>query len=446
MLAGASLAVGARAQSAEFQTTITSDYPRQLSFKLETSAPGEVADVSLEYRIVGRGVSGLGKPESIPGGASVEVEVIVETNTGNSYIPPASEFEYTWNLTLTDGSSLSSEPETYVYLPPGYEWQSVENDVVRVYYHSDRESVAREYLAAGLVTYQSMARDLFGIELELLPVKVILFDDESDLEIARPGTPGVLDAAVTNCGVKVTSDIVFVIHQSCGTNDRTDTFRHEFTHIINEAAGEGPLGKLPSWLDEGTAVLGQSDAGDNYAGAVDAAIRSGRLIPFDQMGTAPNDASKVNLFYGEAWAMVRFLIDLEGPATYADLFATIKAGARFDQALSQVYGFDLAGFEDAFYAANGLSSPGATATPPPQQSLPTAVPTRPPLQTTSSTDDDGNGIDALVVGIIGASVLFALLAVFFYLWSLMLAGKRKSAAIQPLDQDDQWRPPPPPVP
>jgi hypothetical protein len=341
---------------------------------------------------------------------------------------------------------VSSEPETYLYLPPDHEWQSIENDIIRVYFDAGSEGIAQEYLTAGLTTYQSMARDLFGIELELLPVKVILFDDESDLEIARPGTPGVLDAAVTNCGVKVTSDIVFVIHQSCGTDDRTDTFRHEFTHIINEAAGEGPLGKLPSWLDEGTAVLGQSDTGDNYAGAIDAAIRAGRLIPFDQMGTASNDASKVNLFYGEAWAMVRFLIDLDGPDTYSELFATIKAGARFDQALSEVYGFDLAGFEDAFYAANGLSSPGGGSTPPPQQSQPTAVPTRPPLQTTSSTKDDGNGIDTLVLAVIGVSVLFALLAVLFYLWSLMLTGKRKAAAIQPQEEDDQWRPPPPPVP
>ena len=250
MLGGTVLGTSARAQSADFQTTITSDYPKHLTFKLEATAPGEVTDVSLDYRIVGKGISGLGKPETISGGTAVAVEVVVDTNTGNSYIPPASEFEYTWVLTLADGSSVSSEPANYVYLPPDHDWQSVENDIVRVYYDGDRESIAQEYLNAGLATYQSMARDLFGIELELLPVKVILFDDESELEIARPGTPGALDAAVINCGVKVTSDIVFVIHQSCGTADRTDTFRHEFTHIINEAAGEGPLGKLPSWLDE----------------------------------------------------------------------------------------------------------------------------------------------------------------------------------------------------
>jgi hypothetical protein len=330
------------------------------------------------------------------------------------------------------------------------EWQSVENEIVRVYYHGDRAGIAEEYLEAGLATHQQIAVELFGAELPTLPVKVILFAEEQDLEQARPGDGGTLDAAVINCGTKVTSDIVFVIHRSCGTSDRTDTFRHEFGHIINEAAGEGPLGVLPSWLDEGMAVHAQSSPGDNYVGAFDAARRSNRLIPFNQMGTAATTSNQVNLFYGQSYAMAAYLIEREGPQTFANFFATIKAGARFDLALEEIYGFDVAGFEEEFYAANDIgAAPTAAPTSPAGSGAGvTPVATRPPLQTSDidRSGGDDEAIDTVVIALGGATVLFVLLAVFFYLYSVMLSGNRPATERPPPGEDDQWRPPPPPRP
>ncbi len=373
------------------------------------------------------------------------------TTGGNSYIPVGSEFIYHWELALADGTTTVGPDESFLYLPPGDEWQSTENDIVRVYYQGDRLATAQKYLDAGLATYQSIAVGIFNTELTVLPVKVVLFAQEADLEAARPGGSSTFDAAVVNCGLKVTTDIVFVINLSCGTPDRTDTFRHEFTHIINEAAGTGPLGVLPAWLDEGMAVHGQSDEGDNYRGAFQAGVRANRLIPFNEMATAASDPNLVNLFYGESYAMVDYLINKDGPPKFAQYFATIKAGNRFDTALEQVFGFDMAGFEEEFYAANGLPAPGAPTAVPTSgssQSNATPAPTRPPLQTSNSPKSDSSNVSPVAIGVVGAAVLFALVAVFLYLMSVMMANNRKSAAGQPPPpaEDDQWRPPPPPAP
>ncbi|MCA9845490.1 MAG: hypothetical protein KC482_07175 [Dehalococcoidia bacterium] len=447
--AGLLSATPVKADATITSSTVTNGFPRNIVFNVQASADVDIVDVTLSYRIVGRNTSAIGKPDFVADATSIDTDVTVTTGS-SSYIPVGSEFLYHWELALADGTTTVGPEESFLYLPPGDEWQEVENDIVRVYYQGDRLPTAAEYLAAGLETYQQMAVDLFGIDLTLLPVKVVLFAEESDLEAARPGAGGALDAAVVNCGTKVTSDIVFVIHRSCGTDDRTDTFRHEFTHIINEAAGEGPLGVIPSWLDEGTAVHSQSDPGANYLGAVDAAIRSNRLIPFAQMATASADANQVNLFYGQAYSMVEFLLDEAGPGTFAEYFATIKAGTRFDVALEQVYGFDLAGFEEAFKEANGIdSSAGPTAAPTSagSQTQATPVPTRTPLQTSNSNDGDDDGIPLAVIGIVGVSVFFALVAVFFYLLSVMLANNRKAAAgASAPPRDDEWRPPPPPNP
>ncbi len=450
VMLGALSATPARADATITASTVANNFPRDIVFHIEANAPVEITDVTLNYHIAGRSISALGKPDFLKSATSVDTDVTVTTG-GNSYIPVGSEFIYHWELALADGTTTTSADESFLYLPPGDEWQSVENDIVRVYYQGDRQATAQQYLDAGLETYQAIAVDIFNTELTVLPVKVVLFAEEADLEAARPGGSGTFDAAVVNCGLKVTTDIVFVINMSCGTPDRTDTFRHEFTHIINEAAGEGPLGVLPAWLDEGMAVHGQSDPGDNYIGAFESGVRANRLIPFNEMATAASDASLVNLFYGESYAMVDYLINKDGPSTFAEYFATIKAGSRFDTALEQVYGFNIAGFEEEFYAANGLSAPGvptAVPTAGSSQSNPTPAPTRPPLETSNSSKGDNSKVGPVAIGIVGAAVLFALIAVFLYLMSVMMENNRKSSAGQapPPSEDDQWRPPPPPSP
>jgi hypothetical protein len=278
------------------------------------------------------------------------------------------------------------------------------------------------------------------------------------LETARI-SEGRRDEVVTNCGVKVANDIVFVIPVSCGTPDRTDTLRHEFGHIINDAAGNGVLAKLNSWIDEGTAVYAQSQPGSGYTGAVEAAIRSDRLIPFAQMGTPAADPRLVDLFYGQSYTMVKYLIDKGGPAKYAEFFATIKKGNRFDQALKIVYGFDVDGFEQEFRQANKLgpsvqptavptrpaqqTQPTATATTRPQQAQPTATPRNDAPAGTTTTSSGGGNNKTVIIGAIGGAVLFALLGVFAFLISQMMASGRRTITVDapPPSDPEKWKKP-----
>ena len=343
----------ARADTTFDSVTIENGYPKTLTFQASAHADSDITDATLSYAITGRNTSAIGKPENIQPGKRLDTSVVVQVNSSSSYIPVGSEFTYHWEVTLADGTKTSSPDQKFLFLPTGQDWKSVSGDFMTVYYHGDKQALASSYLQAGIETFDKMGTKLLQTKLAVVPVKVILFDNEQESAQARPPTSTKFDAAVTTCGTKVTQDIVLVIPVSCGTNDRTDTLRHEFTHIINATAGEGALGKLPSWLDEGTAVNGQTGPGDNYTSAFQTAVKGDRLLPFAQMGTAPSDATKVNLFYGQSYYMAKYLID-KGAGQYAQFFATIKKGARFDDALKQTYGFDLAGFEAEFRSANGL--------------------------------------------------------------------------------------------
>ncbi len=416
--------------------TIENGYPRTLTFKVTARADANITDVSLQYAIRGRGTSAIGKPAEFAPAPTLSAEVVLQLNSSANYIPVGSEFTYSWLITTADGATFTGPEQKYLFLPTGKEWKTAQNEIMKVFYHGERENLANAYLKSGTDTYEAIGKTLLKTSLTVLPVHVIMFADSAEMDLARPGTGGRIDA-VTVCGTQVTTDIVLVIPQSCGTPDRTDTLRHELTHILTKAAGEGPLGRVPLWLDEGTAVYSQSVPGTDFTGPFQAAARANRLIPFNQMGTAATSANQVGLYYGQSYMMAKYLIDKAGPEKFAEFFATNKRGGRFDDVLKASYGFDMAGFEAEFRTAVGLQAgPTAAPTRRPQQTGPTAAPTQrqaTPTRTPANaaaqvSNDDDDSIDPLVLGAIGAAVLFALVAVFFYLISMMLQQRRVSAA------------------
>ena len=424
-------------------TTIENGYPRELKFRVTASAPVNITDVTLNFTVVGRGTSALGKPASaVTPAPTLTAEVVVTTNSAQSYIPAGSEFIYHWEITTADGKTTSSPDQKFLYLPPGQEWRTVEGEFMVVYFRGDREALANAYLKAGLDTWQKVGVTLLNTKLKQTPVRVILFDTEKELIDAQAGRGSTFDSQTLTCGTKVASNIVFVIGAACGSADRTDTLRHEFGHIINESAGESALGKLPSWLDEGTAVYAQTSAGD-YITAFQAAASANRLIPFGQMVSPSNDPRLVGVFYGEAYFMVKYLVDKGGPAKFAEYFAAIKKGGRYDEALKTVYGFTLDEFEREFLASVGSGRP-ATVAPtqrPAQQA--TAVPTQRPaqqatqaptkapvsLRETGGSDGDGGGLSGATIAIVGAAVVLVLFGAFSFFLMMFLQNQRKGPTV-----------------
>lgn len=425
-------------------STVVNGYPKTLTFKLTARADFDITDVTLAYSITGRGTSALDKPKDLIPAKNLSTEVVLQVNSAGNYIPAGSDFVYHWEITTADGQVTRSDEQTFFYLPPNQDWQKVSNDFMTVYYHGDRTSIANAYLKAGAETYDRIGKQLYGITLKQIPVKVIMFADEKESNDARPGSGATFDSAVTTCGTKVTDDIILLIPVACGSPDRTDTLRHEFGHILNETAGEGALGKLPAWLDEGAAVYAQSSPG-GYESALNSAVRANRLIPFSQMGIPASDARQVDVFYGESWAMVDFLIKKGGPESFAKYMATIKGGKRFDQALTDVYGYkDLAAFENELRSSLNLpaqsqATPRPTTGPTRTATAPTRIPTR--ATAISSSNDDGGGIGRGSVVIAGVALLFVLAAIFAALFALMMGNNRRQSV--PTKPRDTGPPAPP---
>ena len=112
---------------------------------------------------------------------------------------------------------------------------------------------------------------------------------------------------------------------------------------------------MPAWLDEGTAVYMQGNLGP-YKGAVQRAITSDKTLNLRSLTAPSNDPNLVNLFYGQSWSTVDYLISQNGEELFAELFASIKAGNPIDDALNKIYGFDTNELYNQWRNENGLES------------------------------------------------------------------------------------------
>ena len=431
-------ATGARAAATIESATIENGYPKDLTFKLTASAPVEIREVTLRYTVQGTGTSASGKPETFTPGTSITTSAKVDTNPNTNWIPAGVDITWHWELVLADGTTTVQPDQKYIYLPPAREWKTATNDIAVVYFYGARESLAAKFLDAIKGTYEEHGKTLLKTDLPLKPVKLVLMGTPDELKEASPSKGTTLDnsRSIVTCGFRPgsTTNLIFSTVQ-CGGSDPIDTVRHEFGHILNAAAGEGTLVKLPTWLEEGLAVYAQ-DAQGEYLSAFSAATRSSRgLIPFRQMSQPVSDQNQVILQYGQGFMMTKYLIDTYGVPKLNQLLGLTKKNTRFDEALKTTYTFDIDGFEKEFTAAVS----GARATPtvaptvrPQQQPAPTPVPTAapqqqaPPKASAASGGDDFPSTTTVVIA--GAVVILLLFAVFAMLLLMMLQNQRGGPA------------------
>ena len=320
------------------------NFPTELIFSAIVDGPQEVEQASLLYQIPPEG-SLTRIPAEVTAGEIVRVEAAVTTNAGDRYIPVGADIIWRWQIMLADGTTIENASEHYRYEDPRYDWLVIEGDGLSVYYYGG-ENAAREVLEAGEAGLATMSRVLGSA----LPFHVKLYlweslDDASGVERVRSQR---FEMVVDSLGTRVLADLVHVFAPTSWIAV------HELTHVLTHFAGEGGIGGLPAWLDEGTATYSEGDWERRRGFALHNAIDRDDLLSLRSMTSAPGDPSRVELFYGQSADIVTFLIEEFGEDRFAELYAVFKAGSTADRALMEVYEVDRDGLENMYRAARGL--------------------------------------------------------------------------------------------
>ncbi|MCK9496496.1 MAG: peptidase MA family metallohydrolase [Dehalococcoidia bacterium] len=328
--------------------SVSSADPSSITFRVQVSGD-PISEATLNYqRFNPEGNIGGSVVAQVPSRGTGEVVAELPTNNGTTYIPVGTRFTYSWTLRTEDGDTVQTEPEEVVFLDGRFQWQTLQEGDVTVYWYADA-ALAQSVLGASAGAVEDMA-SLLDVDIDF-PITVVLYAGGDDGIPAQRPRGGVYDEMSRTGGTRVAPDLVHV-YDSLGLGWE-DITRHEITHVVTSAAGDGAFTSIPSWLDEGLATYAQANKGTRV-NAVESAIQRDDTLRLRNLTAPTNRAELIELFYGQSWSTVEYLIDTYGAEKMADLLATIKEGNTTDQALNEVYGFDQDGLYNEWRVSKGL--------------------------------------------------------------------------------------------
>ena len=390
-------------------STARTEFPTGLVFTLDASIPGELEEARLVYQIAPDGVRAQAPPECT-GGTTIACRYQLANSRRNPLIPGA-EVTYFWRLTI-GGERQETASQTVTYEDTRHTWQTLSDGNLTLWWYAGGEEEARRVLAAGRESL-----DRIGALLQTtvdFPVKLFYYESAEEMQ---PAIVPTASEGVVTLGEVVYSDTAMVSADVAPE----EIARHEIAHIVVRQALDGPY-DVPAWLNEGTAVFAQSSPLPGQQSALDQAISTGRVISVRSLSSSSSGgiSSRVELFYGQSWSLVDFLVADYGEQRFAQLFQAFAEGARANEALQQVYGFDQDGLENAWREQLGL--PPRVEPTPEDDPAPQPTDDAPAPDGEGSNAQDGDGVPVLVI--VAIVVLTMALAGSMLGAGLLLARRR----------------------
>lgn len=328
---------------AENGLTVTSssaetDFPLRLIFDISVESNALIDDIRLHYtieRLAHAQVTSEIYLQFTPAN-SVDAEWIWDMRkTGG--LPPGSSATYWWTVSDEDGKSTKTAPATIHIEDERYEWDSITEGNIILYWYEGSDNFAGELMEA---TQESLSRlaDNTGAELEGT-IKIYIYANSQDLQgsmiYPQEWTGGV---AFTQYGVIA----IGIQPTEGGLEWGKRVIAHELTHLVIHRVTFSPYSGIPTWLDEGLAVSAEGDLDHAFVAALDIAEEQDDFITVRSLSSPFSAyAGESILAYAESYKIVSYLINEYGREKMFDLLNTFQQGAGYDEALENVYGFDM---------------------------------------------------------------------------------------------------------
>jgi hypothetical protein len=359
-------------------------FREQITFTISAESDAKIVEVDLLYKIVGQLATSRNNADFTPG-TSINAEFVIDQTDPANYFPPGVELQYWWKILDADGNELTTEKEDLLYLDDRYDWKTLENERLTLYWYEGSDKFGQNLFDRANVSLDTLESD-FGVMLED-SIRIFIYANHDDFLGAyfTSGQEWAGGAAFDEYGVVMMT--VDPRQPEWGTVVTT----HEMTHLVIHRATENPFGgglTLPRWLDEGIAVYtsGEIYTRSDFDILLKRAIKNNELLTLRTLSSPfPADPDEAVLSYAQSGAVVNFIIDTYGPEAMAELLNAFAEGALYDEALVQALGVDTDGLDNAFRASLDLPPlPGTEAS--------TAAETEPsPETSTPETEEVAEG-------------------------------------------------------
>ncbi|MBI2887732.1 MAG: hypothetical protein HYY02_11050 [Chloroflexi bacterium] len=387
-------------------TAVENKFPEEVVFTAEAeSTAADIRSMALRLSIGAGDTERYGNFEFTPG-RKVSAQFSFKTG-GNNHLVPGADIAYWLEVQDAAGNRLETPRQSFWYADTRFQWSNLREGPVTVYYYGNAERNARAILGAARETQEKVGRMLGS---EARPFKVMLYNSVPDLVGAqRPEGSETRRRELIRAGVAYSGEALVQV-LGIGSLGALDTARHEIAHLfVHWAAGVN----VPAWLNEGLAVWGQSDPGDEYIGALRRGIRTNDLLLLRGLESFPGRSDENILAYGQSYSVVNYLIESYGPAKMRQLLEVIRAGDGAIEGVRRVYGLTMDELDAKWRESVGAPSRSYESTAPTPIAVPTIAPigALPPPEQQPAGGAAAPGAAAalppflLVLGALGAGLL-----------------------------------------
>ncbi len=329
------------------QPTASGAFGQTLTFRSDFRTEAEPRRVELLTTLPGNDVRRVVQASVEPVGEGGWRATVQEAG----HVIPNTTYDYRFRVVTDDGAALGPTA-SHTVVDTRVDWQRIDGRGISVWWdHGDRAFAER---ALGIAEEAiASASALLGVA-DLPEVDFFVYSD--DVEFRQALGPGTRE----NVGGEAHPDIHtlfgLIEPSQVGSDWVEELIVHELAHIVFDEASANPYAFPPRWLNEGLAVYLAKGYDDGDRGQVQAAARTGSLIPLEGLvGQFPTRAFGFSLAYAESVSAVSHFVESYGQPALVKLITSFADGRTLDEAFIAATGQSFRAFEDDWLASLGAT-------------------------------------------------------------------------------------------
>jgi hypothetical protein len=333
------------------------DFPSSITFHLVVSGRTVIDAIELEYGTIQRtcgSASAKARPDFDP---ATEVQTAWKWDFAKSNSPPpGARIWWRWHVRDKAGNELAVQEETIAFDDPRYNWQETRSEELVLLTAVPDQMVTQTLWQAANEALARLESDV-GARPES-PVRIYNYPDTEALRKAV-----VYTQEWTGGLAAVTYDTILLGVNRSDLEWGERAIAHELTHVVVYQITFNCIGDMPTWLNEGLATYVEDNP---RQAAFDEALAEDDLFTVQSLCSGfPTSSRRAQLAYAQSYQVVAYLIETYGREKMAALLEVFRRGTAYDEALEQVYGFDMLGLDNAWRGSLGLAPRPSVATPTP---------------------------------------------------------------------------------
>jgi hypothetical protein len=329
------------------------NFPSSITFTVKATSDQPITDIRLLYTVAQRSLVTVINEGYVVFNPATSVNANwVWDMRQNGGLPPGTGITYWWKITDASGGVLETDKSTFTYQDQRYSWHSLTQGLVTLYWYNGDNNFAAQLMNAAQSAMTHLS-DIAGAELTD-PVKLYIYKDAQDLQgalvFSQDWTGGVAFSQYSTVAIGIGTS---ASELAWGET----TIAHELTHVIVGQVTENPYGDLPTWLNEGLAMVAEGPLDSSFTSVFQQALSQHTLISVRSLASPFSVFGNIAyLDYAESDEITNYLLTTYGRDKMLQLLHVFAQGSTYDNALQQVYGFDMDGLNSQWQASLGYGT------------------------------------------------------------------------------------------